>query len=411
LLPADPLILVYGILRYQLMVVNAWARRALAWALVVATGSVLIVALATLTMPFGGLASGWRLWAASVVALLITSLLLAPFRRLASRIVYPGADLSDGDIQQWRRSLWQPVSFAELQAAATAELSGRLRLPIRVGLGEAAHVADDGTPALVCRPSADGWCTELAGWQAAPPGARYVAQMFGSVLADAAHRLEQAEAFAARERERQKQDRLAELGALAATVAHDIRNPLNIIAMAAAMAPPPLRQEIGVQTQRIAQLATDLLDYARSWQVERRPMDLARHVQDVAASYSGIEIGNGLAIPLQVSGDDRRLRQALVNLLDNARAAADGDGRIGVDAARTADGGVALHVCDRGAGIPDEIRETLFQPFVSRRPDGTGLGLAIVAKVMEAHGGSASLTDRAGWTTCFTLTFPAPGHS
>lgn len=59
-------------------------------------------------------------------------------------------------------------------------------------------------------------------------------------------------------------------------------------------------------------------------------------------------------------------------------------------------------------GIPAEIRETLFQPFVSRSPDGTGLGLAIVAKIIEAHGGAIRLTDRAGWQTCFTLTFPPP---
>ena len=66
-----------------------------------------------------------------------------------------------------------------------------------------------------------------------------------------------------------------------------------------------------------------------------------------------------------------------------------------------------LHVCDDGPGIPADIRDRLFQPFVSRRAGGTGLGLAIVAKIMEAHGGSVALAARPGWTTCFTLTLPA----
>lgn len=77
-----------------------------------------------------------------------------------------------------------------------------------------------------------------------------------------------------------------------------------------------------------------------------------------------------------------------------------------VTAERTA-GGALVHVCDDGPGIPDEIRDSLFRPFVSRGQDGTGLGLAIVAKVMAAHGGDVTLGQRPGWTTCFTMRFPA----
>jgi signal transduction histidine kinase len=56
--------------------------------------------------------------------------------------------------------------------------------------------------------------------------------------------------------------------------------------------------------------------------------------------------------------------------------------------------------------VPEEIRARLFEPFASRSPGGTGLGLAIVARILAAHGGTAALTERAHWSTCFTLTFP-----
>jgi len=216
-------------------------------------------------------------------------------------------------------------------------------------------------------------------------------------------------ALADRARDSQKQERLAELGALAATVAHDIRNPLNIIAMAAASAPPEVRREIAEQTGRISQLATDLLDYARSWQIERRRLDLAEQIQAAALRYPEIELGMDQTAPLVIEGDPRRLGQVFVNLFENARAAAQADApRIGVEAECVLDGAVEIHVCDNGSGIPTEIRETLFQPFVSRSANGTGLGLAIVAKIMEAHGGSVRVTDRPGWATCFTLRFPKP---
>jgi len=410
LLPAYPLILVYGILRYELMIVNAWARRGLAWALVVGIGSALVIAVATLPLPFGRPSSGWELWLISVSTLLAAGLLLDPFRRLATRLVYPGSQLGEGVAENWREQLSAAESRAALTTIAEREISRQLRIDIRVLLGDAAQPAGERTPTLHCAKHGSRWKCKLLGWEAAPPGPRYVAQIFGTVLAEAMHGLEQAVAFAERERERQKQERLAELGALAATVAHDIRNPLNIIGMAAAMAPPAIRDEIATQTARISQLATDLLDYAKSWQVEKRPLDLADALRAMLGSSMGVELGEDLRAGLVVDADARRLQQALINLVDNARYAVrkvEG-GRVRIEVSRGDDGSVSVHVCDNGPGVPAEIRDTLFQPFVSRRPGGTGLGLAIVAKIMLAHGGSVSLDSREPWTTCFTLRFPPP---
>lgn len=203
-----------------------------------------------------------------------------------------------------------------------------------------------------------------------------------------------------RRRAEAERQRLAELGALAATVAHDLRNPLNIIAMAVAGAEPALRGEVRAQVERMDALVRDLLDYAKPWRIEPVAMPLADAVE---AAAGRLKVENGIAADLEIQADPLRLHQVLVNLFTNAAAAG---GRIAV-MAETAPGAMLVHVCDDGPGIPDAIRATLFHPFVSRSPDGTGLGLAIAAKVMAAHGGSVSLTDRSGWSVCFTLRFPA----
>ena len=103
--------------------------------------------------------------------------------------------------------------------------------------------------------------------------------------------------------------------------------------------------------------------------------------------------------------DPARFDQALGNLLSNACTAA--DRRVWIDTEALPDA-VLVHVCDDGPGIAPDLQGRLFEPFASRSPGGTGLGLAIVARIMAAHGGSASLTERAPWRTCFTLRFPSP---
>jgi len=190
---------------------------------------------------------------------------------------------------------------------------------------------------------------------------------------------------------------------LAATVAHDVRNPLNIINMAAAASSAEVRQEIREQVERIARLSRDLLDYAKPWRSEPIALDLAEQVRAAARSCPGLEIGPGLQDKVVLHADPRRLDQALTNLLDNAQATG---ARTGIDA-EVISGVVSIYVYDAGPGVPIDLQDRLFQPFVSRSPGGTGLGLAIVARIMAAHGGRVALVERAGWSTCIALHFPA----
>ncbi len=216
--------------------------------------------------------------------------------------------------------------------------------------------------------------------------------------------MQRAQEFAEQERARQLQLRLAELGALAATVAHDVRNPLNIISMAVALAPQETQREVAEQVVRIANLTRDLLEYAKPWQLQCVDYDFAQQVRSVAQRFAGVTVGAELASPCWVHADPHRLDQALTNVLTNAHSHAQ-KRRVHIDLERQSNT-VVLHVCDDGPGVPPEIRERLFEPFASRSPQGTGLGLAIVARVMAAHGGSAKLTTREPWNTCFTLGLP-----
>ncbi|MES2938710.1 MAG: ATP-binding protein [Pseudomonadota bacterium] len=394
-LPAYPVILVYGILRYQVFVANAWARRALVWTLLLGAG--------LLAVPLALLLPVDSRWASGVLVAAICLALNGPVRAFAERIVYPGSTASAADLLAWRAELFAAISDTDLAARASALLSQRVGLRIEVRLDDAAPGAD--TPVLLCTRDASGWTTRLQGWDAAPPGPRRLAELFAGVLSEAAAQLEHARQAEQRERERQLQARLAELGQLAASVAHDLRNPLNIIAMAVATAPADTRREVADQVQRISRLAEDLLDYAKPWQIRAVTVDAAQQVREAARRAPGVELGAGLEQALPVRADPQRLDQALVNLLANARSAA-GTRRVRVEAER-ADDAVLLHVCDDGPGVPPDLRERLFEPFASRSPGGTGLGLAIVARIMAAHGGSVRLQDRPPWSTCFTLTFPA----
>jgi signal transduction histidine kinase len=243
----------------------------------------------------------------------------------------------------------------------------------------------------------------LTGWDAAPPGPRKLAELFGTVLADEAERLARAATLAERERERQTQARLAELGALAATVAHDVRNPLNIIRMAAAGVAPEMRAEITEQVSRITRLTADLLDYAKPWTVAAQDFDAAAMLREIASRYAGVELGPGMDNSIIVHADRHRIEQAVANVLDNAAQAR---ARILLDIEK-AEMATVIIIADDGPGIPEDIRARIFEPFVSRSPDGTGLGLAIVARVMATHGGTVALMARPGWTTCFTLRLPS----
>ena len=258
-LPLYPVILVYGILRYRVLVANAWARRALAWTLLVALAGLLAGTAGALAplLPLGNTA-----WASGMVAAGAVLVLGGPMRRLAERMVYPGRTVTAEDLRRWRGTLSAAQTYAELADTATALVSAQVNLAVAVRLDGTA--SDEAAPAILLHQDGVGWRVRMPGWDSAPPGPRRLADLFADVLVEQAQRVAGLQRSRERERERQHEARLAELGALAATVAHDVRNPLNTIGMAVAGTAPEIRAEVSQQVRRIARLADDLLDYAQA---------------------------------------------------------------------------------------------------------------------------------------------------
>jgi two-component system, NtrC family, sensor histidine kinase PilS len=227
-------------------------------------------------------------------------------------------------------------------------------------------------------------------------------------------------------------ERLEAVAALSASLAHEIRNPLASIRSSVEQLARSahadeddryLAQLIVRESDRLSRLLSEFLDFARVRATEFVPVDLqavvtaaARLVREHPDCRPDIEIRvQGSRTVLD--GDEDLLHRVVANLLLNAVQAARGPTLVSVSTrpAKAAEipGGypieqaVCLEVKDNGPGIPEELRERLFQPFVTGRVGGTGLGLAIVQRAVEAHRGLVLVDSAPERGTTFTIFFPA----
>jgi signal transduction histidine kinase len=193
---------------------------------------------------------------------------------------------------------------------------------------------------------------------------------------------------------------LKEMNLAAAGLAHETRNPLNIIRGLAQMiskqpsAPPEMRQksvEIIGQADKVAAQLNEFINYSRPREVRRSVVALGSVVNEVVRTL-GYDLEEKKARievkgeSLSVMADEQLLRQALFNLLLNAIQAVDGSGEIQVVAERRNASEAVLEVRDNGPGVPPERREEIFKPYFTTQKQGTGLGLAVVQQIVLAHG-------------------------
>lgn len=221
-------------------------------------------------------------------------------------------------------------------------------------------------------------------------------------------------------RELARKNRLADLGQMAAHVAHEVRN--NLV---------PVNLYLGLLRRRIADdaeslgildrvaagfesldvMVGDLLQFTADREPQLQSFPLSQLVEDVLGSLrpqmaaQAIRPANRVPGPLVLQADWHMLRRALMNLAINALDAMPGGGALTIDA-EDGPAGIELRVGDTGSGLSEEALCRVFDPFFTTKHNGTGLGLAIVARVAAAHGGEVSAGNSPQHGAVFTLKIP-----
>lgn len=229
-----------------------------------------------------------------------------------------------------------------------------------------------------------------------------------------------------------RSERLAVLGRLAATVAHELNNPITGMQVFVRRArrrlgsedppPPPKLKEIGEWMEmvdrelvRCGRIVEDLLAFSRQRAPQAAPVqisDLVRRATRLLGHKLDLEeIDLELRLPDDIPtivADGPQIEQALLAVLINAVEAMPSGGSLVLSAQRHPGGGIELRVQDSGIGIPPEVMPHIYEPFFSTKPEGqgTGLGLSVVYGIVSRHGGRLDVQSAPGQGTTVTLYFP-----
>lgn len=232
--------------------------------------------------------------------------------------------------------------------------------------------------------------------------------------------------------ELQNAARQSAMGQLSSAIAHELNQPLTSIMVYADAARNALQRQAGAPSGTVgdtlrqisgdAERATGIIRGLRELvdegEVSRRPEDVNTVVVEAAelalseTGAGGVAFASALAAELPPALLNRiQIQQVVVNLIRNAVQAMDGAPvrRVSLTTAATPEGAIEVVVGDTGSGLDDDLKERLFEPFVTTRSSGLGLGLAICRSIVEAHDGELRATDAPGGGTEFRFTLPAAG--
>lgn len=292
----------------------------------------------------------------------------------------------------------------------------------------------DGDPIVQHLPELAGHFERLSGLarfeceHATPAGERKwlqfsVAPLFDREGANRGHvvALEDLTSIRAREEAMRRAEQLAAVGAMAAGLAHELRNPLasmsgsiQLLSEGKAFAEDE-QKLMGIvlrEADRLNGLVSDFLQFARPSPAQLEPVRLREVITSTLMLFSNDPARRGVEVTTELNGDPvlladaRQLGQLLWNLLANAADAMPGGGQVRIGA-RTESGRVELTVADSGPGIDRDALEHVFEPFYTTKEQGTGLGLAIVHSIVGGHGGQIEVESQEGLGATFRISLPA----
>jgi signal transduction histidine kinase len=222
-------------------------------------------------------------------------------------------------------------------------------------------------------------------------------------------------------------ERNAYRGLLASGLAHEIRNPLNAMNMNLQMLEEELQgapefaggdlldllASTKSEIKRLERLVTNFLLYARPSPPKFESKDINELLRNTAVFLQADFRQSGVALELDlepllpsVDLDESQFRQAIMNVLVNARQVMREGGAVALSSKAGPGGDIVVEIRDQGPGIPPENRDHIFEPFFSKRAGGTGLGLAIARLMVEAHGGRIQVESEVGKGTTFRIRLP-----
>jgi signal transduction histidine kinase len=225
-------------------------------------------------------------------------------------------------------------------------------------------------------------------------------------------------------------DQYTEIARLAGGLAHEIKNPLSTIRLNMELLAEDLEEAespagrraikrvdvVRRECQRLQSLLDDFLSFAKVRRLQLEPTDLNHQIDDVLEFFapeavdSGIEVVRYLDPELpRVMLDREAFRQALLNLIINAKQAMPDGGQLVVRTAAQGDT-VAIYLIDTGCGMDEQTMSRMFEAFYSTKPSGSGLGLPTTEKIIGAHRGQISVQSEVGHGTQFTIELPVPAR-
>lgn len=219
-------------------------------------------------------------------------------------------------------------------------------------------------------------------------------------------------------------EKLATVGRMAAQITHEIRNPLSSIGLNTELLSEELPAgeagsearrlctAISTEVDRLAEITEEYLRYARLPKPSLEREDVAALVRDLVAfvapelKAAGVKVELALPDDLPADIDENQLRQALLNLVRNAREAMPAGGTLRIAGKAVGDGGVELVIQDTGVGMGDQALEHLFDPFFTTKRGGTGLGLSLTHQIVAQHNGTIRCESAPSRGTTFTVLLP-----